>query len=314
MTQAIFTEKLCCNFGSLRAVKELNLEVPRGVVFGFLGPNGAGKTTTIRIFLGLLAPASGKARVMGFDVCKQASEIRAESGVLLENNGLYERLNAEENLDYFGRIYHLSREERLARTRDLLTPLGLWDRRKEPVKEWSKGMQQKLAIARAMLHRPKLIILDEPTSGLDPVSAVSFRNDLKSLTAKEGVTVFLNTHNLPEAEKLCDLIGVIRAGEMVAFGETQKLISQSDNVQVKISGSLLQQADQNVLKTQKDVLSVNMNTDSLQIELKKDAEIYPIVNLLVGWGVRIEEVRRNNASLEEIFLALMNEGKEEVKS
>ena len=191
----IRTEHLSRFFSTVKAVDDLSLEVPAGIVFGFLGPNGAGKTTTIHLLLGLLEPTRGQAYVLGFDTRTQADEIRTRIGALLEFAGLYERMSAEDNLDFYGRIYHMPAAERRARIKELLTHLDLWDRRRYPVGKWSRGMKQKLAVARALLHHPPLIFLDEPTAGFDPVAAAALRNDLASLVAREGVTVFLNTHN-----------------------------------------------------------------------------------------------------------------------
>jgi len=215
---AIHTENLTRDFSTVRAVDRLSLEVPTGTTFGFLGPNGAGKTTAIRLLLGLLEPTAGWAEVLGFDTRTQADEIRARTGALLEHHGLYGRLSAEDNLEFYGRVWRLPRVERQARTRELLTHLGLWERRKEKVGTWSRGMKQKLALARALLHRPSLIFLDEPTAGLDPIAAAAVREDLAALAAREGVTVFLTTHNLSEAEKLCHQVGVIRQGKLLAVG------------------------------------------------------------------------------------------------
>src|SRR5229473_2314410 len=180
----IRTEHLSRFFGTVKAVDDLSLEVPAGIVFGFLGPNGAGKTTTIHLLLGLLEPTTGQARVLGFETRTQAEAIRARSGALLEFAGLY------------GRMYRMPAPDRQARIKELLTHLDLWERRRDLVGTWSRGMKQKLAVARALFHHPSLIFLDEPTAGFDPIAAASLRNDLASLVAREGVTVFLNTHNL----------------------------------------------------------------------------------------------------------------------
>jgi ABC-2 type transport system ATP-binding protein len=213
MTEPIIrVEHLSRTFGIVKAVDDLSLIVPEGIIFGFLGPNGAGKTTTIHLLLGLLEPNQGRAWVLGFDTRTQADEIRARSGALLEFSGLYERMTAEDNLDLYGRIYRVPISQRKVRIKELLTHLDLWDRRKEQVIKWSRGMKQKLAVARALFHRPPLIFLDEPTAGFDPVAAASLRTDLAALVSREGVTVFLNTHNLTEAEKLCAQVGVIRNG------------------------------------------------------------------------------------------------------
>jgi len=165
---AIRAEKLTRVFGAVRALDGLDLEVPPGIVFGFLGPNGAGKTTTIRLLLGLLEPSGGRAAVLGLDTRSGADGIRDRSGALLEHHGLYERLSAEDNLAFYARAWRLSGDARRRRIRELLESLGLWERRAEPVGRWSRGMKQKLAVARALLHRPSLLFLDEPTAGLDP--------------------------------------------------------------------------------------------------------------------------------------------------
>ena len=162
---AIATHGLTCRFGNLVAVDHLDLQVPRGIVFGFLGQNGAGKTTTIRMLLGLLEASEGSAEVLGFDIASRGQSIRERTGALMEHNGLYERMTAEENLEYFGRIYRLPPGERRQRIRELLTHMSLWERRNELVGTWSKGMRQKLAVMRSILHHPSLVFLDEPTSG-----------------------------------------------------------------------------------------------------------------------------------------------------
>ncbi|MGA2505395.1 MAG: ATP-binding cassette domain-containing protein [Anaerolineales bacterium] len=232
----IHTEHLSRYFGTVKAVDDLSLEVPEGIVFGFLGPNGAGKTTTIHLLLGLLEPTQGVARVMDYDSRSQAGDIRAHSGALLEFAGLYERMSAEDNLDLYGRIYHIPAGDRRARIKELLTHLDLWERRKELVSKWSRGMKQKLAVARALFHHPPLIFLDEPTAGFDPIAAAALRNDLASLVGREGVTVFLNTHNLNEAEKLCAQVGVIRQGKLLTVGNPDALRMKTGGPQAEIVG------------------------------------------------------------------------------
>ena len=174
-TLAIQAEGLVRDFGAIRALDHLSLDVPAGIVFGFLGPNGAGKTTAIRAFLGLVEPTAGSARVLGFDTRRESDRIRERAGALLEHNGLYERLTAEQNLEFAGRVWHMPKADRRARTRELLEQFGLWNRRDEPVGKWSRGMKQKLAVARAVFHRPPLVFLDEPTAGLDPVASAALR-------------------------------------------------------------------------------------------------------------------------------------------
>ena len=224
---AIQTQNLTFDFPrGANALNALSIEVHKGNIFGFLGSNGSGKTTTIHLLLGLLQPKSGVAKVLGFDVQTQGNLIRERTGVLLEHTGLYERLSAEDNLEFYGRIYRLSTKERCTRIKELLTYLGLWERRHDKVGKWSRGMKQKLAVARALLHQPPLIFLDEPTAGLDPVAASALGDLLLELVKREGVTVFLTTHHLNEAEKLCDRVGILKEGKLLATGAIDELRNQ----------------------------------------------------------------------------------------
>ena len=309
-TYAIKTENLGRNFGSIRALDDLSIEVPTGSVFGFLGPNGAGKTTTIRLLLGLLEPTQGRAQVVGFDTVRQADEIRTRSGALLEHNGLYERLSAENNLEFYGRVWRIPASERQARIRELLTNLDLWERRKEPVSNWSRGMKQKLAMARALFHRPTLLFLDEPTAGLDPSAAARLRDDLEKLVEIEGVTVFLNTHNLAEAERLCQQIGIIRRGKLVANGSPSKLRARAGVPHLEIRGVGFTSDAIQELRRRKEVVSAELHNNSLTIQLREAGETAPLVSILVRSGVQVEEVIKAQSSLEEVFLSLVNEGEQ----
>jgi ABC-2 type transport system ATP-binding protein len=309
-TYAIKTENLGRDFGTLRAVDDLSIDVPTGSVFGFLGPNGAGKTTTIRLLLGLLEPTQGRAQVVGFEAVRQADEIRTRSGALLEHNGLYERLSAENNLEFYGRVWRIPASERQARIRELLTNLELWERRKEPVANWSRGMKQKFAMARALFHRPTLLFLDEPTAGLDPSAAVKLRDDLEKLVEIEGVTVFLNTHNLAEAERLCQQIGIIRGGKLVANGSPNQLRAQAGNPQLDIIGKDFSSDAIQDLRSRPEVLSAELHNNHLTVQLREAVETAPLVSMLVQSGVQVEEVIKAQSSLEEVFLSLVNEGEQ----
>jgi len=307
---AIRTENLTKDFKTVRAVDALSMEIPAGTIFGFLGPNGAGKTTTIRLLLGLLEPTQGRAEVLGFDTLHEADEIRARTGALLEHPGLYERLSAEDNLEFFGRVYHLSASERQARIKELLVHLGLWERRTEVVGNWSRGMKQKLGIARALLHRPSLVFFDEPTAGLDPVAAAALREDLASLASKEGVTVFLTTHNLSEAERLCSNVGVIRQGRLLSIGSPEELRTGKGRQRIEVLGRGFSDRVLVMLRQRPEVLSTSAQDNRLILELKEDADTAPLVSLVVGSGAQVEEVRKSKASLEEVFLKLMEEEKQ----
>jgi ABC-2 type transport system ATP-binding protein len=303
----IHTEHLCRSFGTIKAVDGLSMDIPAGIVFGFLGPNGAGKTTTVHLLLGLLEPTQGMARVMGFDTRSQADEIRNRSGALLEFSGLYERMSAEDNLDLYGRIYRMTGPERNARAKELLTHLDLWDRRKEKVGNWSRGMKQKIAIARALLHRPPLVFLDEPTAGLDPVAAAALHADLTSLVANEGVTVFLNTHNLAEAEKLCAKVGVIRNGKLLTIGSPDELRLRNSGHKVEIIGKGFNENTLALLQARPEVKLAEFQKGRLIIELNGENKIGPLVTMIVQSGAEIEDIARGGESLEDLFLTLMQE-------
>jgi ABC-2 type transport system ATP-binding protein len=303
----IHTEHLSRSFGTVKALDDLSLEVPAGIVFGFLGPNGAGKTTTIHLLLGLLEPTAGQARVLGFDTRTQADAIRARSGALLEFAGLYERMSAQDNLDLYGRIYRMPAPDRRARIKELLTHLDLWERRQDQVSTWSRGMKQKLAVARALFHHPPLVFLDEPTAGFDPLAAAALRDDLASLVAREGVTVFLNTHNLTEAEKLCAQVGVIRQGKLVTVGAPDELRARTGGPQAEIVGRGFTEQMLATLREQPAVAHADLHNGHLLLELRGESEMGPLVSVLVLAGAEVEEVRRGKASLEEVFLTLMEE-------
>lgn len=304
---AIRTENLTRDFGKIRAVDNLTMEVPAGIIFGFLGPNASGKTTTIHLLLGLLEPTSGRVEVLGFDTRTHADEVRERSGALLEHAGLYEQLSAEDNLEFYGRAWRMSAEERRSRIQELLTHLDLWDRRKERVDKWSRGMKQKLAMARALLHRPPLVFLDEPTAGLDVVAAAALREDLTRLVAREGVTVFLTTHNMAEAEKLCRQVAVIRKGKLLAVGNPDELKRHAGAPRLEVVGSGFSDAVLSQLRAQPEVSAVELQDKRLLIHLRQDVDTAPLVTMMVAAGAQVEEVHKGRASLEEVFLTLMEE-------
>ncbi|NJC98780.1 MAG: ABC transporter ATP-binding protein [Anaerolineales bacterium] len=306
---AIQTNQLTRSFGALKAVDRLTLEIPRGTVFGFLGPNGSGKTTTIRLLLGLLDADQGSAQVLGFDTREQPDEVRVRCGALLEHHGLYERLSAAENLDYYGHIWHMSKADREKRIRELLEPLDLYERRDEPIGRWSRGMKQKLAVARTLMHRPELIFLDEPTAGLDPVASSALREDLSTLVAQEGVTIFLTTHNLAEAEKLCDRVGVINHGHLLAVGSPSDLRSKTSAPRLFVTGKDITSQIVEDVKNHPLVQRLQQQNGRLIVDLNDLTRSHEIVALLVRAGVQIDEVRKEKADLEDVFLQLVEEEK-----
>lgn len=309
-TNAITIQGLSRNFGPVCAVDNLTLEVPHGIVFGFLGPNGAGKTTTIRLLLGLLRPSAGCARVLGYDIMNEGDKIRAQTGALLEHHGLYERMTAMENLEFYGRIYRIPAFKRQIRIRTLLEHIGLWGRRHDQIRDWSRGMKQKLAVARTLLANPALVFLDEPTAGLDPVASMALREDLADLAEKEGVTIFLNTHNLSEAEKLCQQVGVIQEGKLLAVGSVEELRFKNSKPKAIITGSGFSEAALHTLRDDPNIASAEISDHTLTIVFEHLMEIAPFVGFLVSNGASVEEVRKGQASLEDVFITLMQEEQE----
>ena len=306
-TPVLQTNALTRDFASVRAVDSLTLSVPKGTLFGFLGPNGAGKTTVIRLLLGLLEPTSGSALVLGHDTRSDGDRIRSEVGALLEHGGLYETLTARENLDFFGRVWHMPVEARNHRVQELLEEMDLWDRRDEPVGKWSRGMRQRLALARALLHKPTLVLLDEPTAGLDVVAAAAVRNALRLMVELEGVTVVLTTHNMNEAERLCDLIGVIRAGELVAVDHPDQLRRNYATPKLRVTGTGITDEVKEAILGIDEVTGIERQNGLVEIEFDGSIDAAPIVSLLVEHGVAVQEVTKSRASLEDVFLALVNE-------
>ena len=203
-------------FGTFTAVDEISFDVDAGEIFAFLGPNGAGKTTTIKMLTTLLAPTSGQLEIDGLDPRSHAMEVRKRFGIVFQDPSLDSELTAEENMELHGIFYHVPRKLRLERTEQLLRLFELWDRRKGRVKVFSGGMRRRLEIARGLLHTPKILFLDEPTLGLDPQTRNQLWTHVKNLNESEGVTVFLTTHYMDEAERVAQRIAVIDHGKIVA--------------------------------------------------------------------------------------------------
>ncbi len=222
MPPLIETDQLTKQFEHLTAVDRLTLSVEEGEILALLGPNGAGKTTTVRMLSSIIKPTGGSARIAGLDVAADAERVRHLVGHLTETPGLYTRMRASEYLDFFGQLQGMRRADRQVRSGELLKQFGLWEARNRRLGEFSKGMRQKVALIRAMLHNPRVLFLDEPTSALDPWSAKQVRNAIEALRGN-GRTVILCTHNLFEAETLADRIAVVRRGRLVAYGTLAEL-------------------------------------------------------------------------------------------
>lgn len=219
----IEVRNLTKRFDDVVAVRDISFQVKRGEIFAFLGPNGAGKTTTVNMLTTLLAPTSGMIRIDGLDPVKQSTEVRKRFGIVFQDPSLDSELTALENLQLHCALYSVPREERGRRMEHLLRLFELWERRKSYVKQFSGGMKRRLEIARCLLHTPKIIFLDEPTLGLDPQTRHQLWNQVRKLNSEEGVTVFLTTHYMEEAERVAHRIAVIDHGQIVALGTLDEL-------------------------------------------------------------------------------------------
>jgi len=302
---AVRTEGLGRRFGERWAVRDLSLELPRGEVFGLLGPNGAGKTTTIRLLAALIGPSAGRAQVDGLDLVREADGVRSRVGVLTEAPGLYEKLSAVRNLDFFGNLQGLPSAIRAERIERFLRLFDLWDRRHEPTGTFSKGMKQKLAIARALLHEPPVLFLDEPTAALDPEASAIVRDAIATLRG-QGRTIVLCTHVLPEAERLCDRIGFLRT-TLLRVDTPARLRTAHSGGRVHVR--LAARAEPDLLAAvgaAPGVAAVQAAADGLVAELRDAESGTPVlVRALVAAGAAILEVRREAATLEDVYFEVM---------
>ncbi len=291
----------------ITAVKDLTLSIPEGEVFGFLGPNGAGKTTTVRMLTSLIAPTSGEAWVNRFQVGVDDQDIRRSVGILTESPGLYERLSAYRNLSIYANLYDVTDVE--GQVSKYLHLLGLWSRRDDPAGSFSKGMRQKLAIARALLHEPKLLFLDEPTSNLDPEAAQLVRDFIETLR-KEGRTIFICTHNLNEADRLCDRIGIFKT-QLIEVDTPEHLREKFFGRKVVFHLRALDPAWLDQVRAIDGVKDVEAVDQKLVVSMDEPEKLDPqIVRLLVKLGADIEFVGELRHSLEEIYLQTMQESQD----
>ena len=302
----IDAENLTRKFGDLTAVDNLTLHVNEGEVFGFLGPNGAGKTTTIRMLACLISKTSGTATIGDYEIGNRADQqrIRRIIGLVPDNVGLYEELSAYKNLDFYGRYYQVDEAKRRERIEYFLKLLGLWDKRDVVVEAFSKGMKQKLAIARALIHDPQILFMDEPTANLDPEASKTVRDFILELK-KEKKTIFLNTHNLNEAQRICDRIAILNT-KLMALGtpaELERSISgRKTVVQLESVNDAIVSAARRVGMGNVEALEGN----KLMIGVDDPEKDNPdILNAIFAAGGRVQSVTEASSTLEDVYLKLV---------
>jgi len=309
---SIETEGLTKRFGSLTAVDHLSFKVGEGEILGLLGPNGAGKTTTVRMLACIISPSEGSARVAGYEVSRDPLKIRQMVGILTENPSVYDRLTAYENMDFFAEAYGVSdTQERQNRIRKLLEFFELWERRNGKVATLSKGMKQKLAIARALVHEPPILFLDEPTSGLDPESAKGIRDLTERLSHDEKRTILLCTHRLEDAEKLCNRVMIIRNGRSVIVGTPEELRNKIAGQPVlQITLRSLNRKIIEAVKELKHVREVNADDSVARLMVAVDdieAATPEVIRSIIYADGMVLSANVVRPSLEEAYLKLVSE-------
>jgi ABC-2 type transport system ATP-binding protein len=296
-------------FDEVIAVEHLTMDVYRGEVFGLLGHNGAGKTTTVRLVNGVLAPSEGTARVLGMDPMRDGPSLRRRTGILTETPSLDERLTGRDNLGIFADLYGVPRQEAPQRVEALLETFELARRADDKAGSYSKGMKQRLALARALLHRPELLFLDEPTAGLDPLAARRVHTMIVRLSHEEQRTVVLCTHNLAEAQKLCDRVAVLDNGRLVALGATAELAAQlgrSLRLELEVAPEAVEAA-LDVVQTCPGITHVTQEEGTLTIVGAERETIPGLIAALVAEGVRVYQVTPQKPSLADVYFALHRE-------
>jgi len=304
MNTAIKIENVKKTLGKREILKGISFDVPYGSIFGYLGPNGAGKTTTIRILLGLYGADEGSIEILGRKMGKDSGN--SKIGFMLDTDGLYDNMSARQNLEFYARLYGVySPEHRIS---DLAGFVGLKDRLDDKVSTFSKGMRQRLVLARAMVHSPEILILDEPTSGVDPLGQIEIRNLMLDLAKKENKTIFLSSHNLDEVQRICSNIALIDRGQIRLAGKLSELKASqgNNNVIIKISGAV-QDTLISGLKAKQEFGFKQIIDGSMMFSPGKGTEVADIVGFLAANSARIEEAKRTDVSLEELYSNILKD-------
>jgi ABC-2 type transport system ATP-binding protein len=306
VTHAIEVRGLSRYFGTLRAVDRVTYSVEPGEVFGVLGPNGSGKTTMVRLLNGVLTPSEGEAHVLGLDPMTHGPDVRRQTGVLTETPSLYERLTAHDNLTLFGTLYDVPESKLAARVNETLELFGLSERANDKAGGFSKGMKQRLALARALIHEPQILFLDEPTAALDPEASQQVTTLIENLSHQAGRTVFLATHKLDEAQRLCDRVAVINKGRLLAVGTPSDLARELWNAHW-LDFELRATPDTTVLdglRALRCVINVSSEDGRLSVQMDSDEMVPALVAEVARLGGQIMRVNPREHSLEEIYFEL----------
>ena len=307
MVDIISLEHVNKELGKRQILKDVTLAVKQGDIFGYLGPNGAGKTTTIRIILGLMAATSGKVSLLGQDA--QVEKVRQKIGFVLEADGLYDNLTAYDNLLYYAKLYDVAQPAQ--KVNEVLKLVGLAERTKDKVGTYSKGMRQRLALARAMAPDPEVLVLDEPTAGVDPTGQIEIRQLMLDMIHKEHKTILLSSHNLDEVQRICNRIALIHKGQIRLYGELEQfkremgqggVVIETAETIPQIMLAELQKLPEISVRDQKDgVLILNIG---------KTVDVSSIITLLAARGVKIEQVKKQEASLEDMYTTIVKESEQ----
>ncbi len=289
-------------------LKGVTFDVHKGDIFGFLGPNGAGKTTTIRTMMGLYKPDSGTVKIAGEDIEHPA--VRSRIGFAFDPDGLYDGMSAEENLAYYLKIYKKPVDpKKIQETLDLL---GLKERAQDKAGTFSKGMRQRLTIARAIVYEPEILILDEPTSGVDPIEQIKIRNLLLEITQKYGKTVFLSTHNMDEVQRICNRIAILNNGRIQLSGEVSQLRKQmgENTVTVKVAQNVPEELD-TALKHASGFTFLKREGNSYEFRLEEEKDASKLVELVMESGLDVASIKKNQAGIEQLYASIVLENKKQ---
>ncbi len=309
MKTILSVENLSHRYGDQPALDDLSFEMQEGEIFGLLGPNGAGKTTTVRLLNGMFLPSAGRMSVLGLDPTLHGMEIRRQTGVLTETPALYERLTACQNLEFFATLCEMPKSERPARIRELLAFFELEPRANDKVSTFSKGMKQRLALARALLHRPEILFLDEPTAALDPEASAQVRDLIASIGREDGRSVLVCTHILSEAQRLCDRVAILGKGRLLALGsldELRRRVMPGLWLEVELLGLIPANLKAHLAAID-GVLAVEPSGSALRLQVSQPAVIPAVAAAVIAAGGQLLRLQPQEISLEEVYFALQKE-------